>query len=67
MILVSGYMGTAIERHQKLIVAKRQEDINSKLMVLMHEFMSNVDMFDDVINQILVRHISKAKQIIIRI
>lgn len=47
-------MGTAIEQHQKLIVAKRQEDINSKLMVLMHEFMSNVDLFDDVINQILV-------------
>lgn len=54
--VVSGWMGSAIEQHQKRIVIKRREDINFKLMTLMQKFVSNTDLFEDVINEIVVRH-----------
>lgn len=53
--MVSGWMGSAIEQHQRRIVIKRREDINCKLLTLMQEFVDNTDLFDVVMNEILVR------------
>lgn len=60
--VVSGWMGSAIEQHQRRIVIKRREDINCKLLTLMQEFVDNTDLFEVVMNEILVSVATKIER-----
>lgn len=53
--VIIGWMGSAIEQHQRRILLKMREEISSNMIALTQRLLADAHQFESVISEVLVK------------